>query len=152
MTKLQTPLPPLTTPTYFVFLSLFLGGAEVRSSLRTHQTQQRLSKCLLHLFLGASLLPRLLWPRLPWWGHMVEPTPYAHKNAFIWRLMLSMMSWSSAVCPGGVSTPCSHRGKCDDGHLGNGTCACDTGFSGVACELCSPGFYGVTCKGELVNL
>ncbi|XP_047431437.1 stabilin-2 isoform X2 [Mugil cephalus] len=50
------------------------------------------------------------------------------------------------VCPGGARSPCSNRGKCDDGHLGNGTCSCDAGFGGVACELCSPGFYGPTCK------
>lgn len=59
------------------------------------------------------------------------------------------MSWSSSVCPGSVGTPCNHRGKCDDGHLGNGTCTCNTGFGGEACELCSPGFYGATCRGEL---
>ncbi|XP_022068333.2 stabilin-2 isoform X1 [Acanthochromis polyacanthus] len=50
------------------------------------------------------------------------------------------------VCPGGVHSPCSNRGKCDDGHLGNGTCTCEKGFGGVACELCSEGFYGPTCK------
>ncbi|KAM8740220.1 stabilin-2 isoform 1-T1 [Acanthopagrus schlegelii] len=50
------------------------------------------------------------------------------------------------VCPGGVSSPCSNRGNCDDGHLGNGTCTCNAGFGGVACELCSDGFYGATCK------
>uniref|UniRef100_UPI0037E83392 stabilin-2 n=1 Tax=Semicossyphus pulcher TaxID=241346 RepID=UPI0037E83392 len=50
------------------------------------------------------------------------------------------------VCPGGVSSPCSNRGKCDDGHLGNGTCSCEAGFGGVACELCSDGFYGGSCK------
>lgn len=60
-----------------------------------------------------------------------------------------MMLWSFSVCPGSVGAPCNHRGKCDDGHLGNGTCTCNTGFGGVACELCSPGFYGATCKGEL---
>ncbi|XP_039999160.1 stabilin-2 isoform X2 [Xiphias gladius] len=50
------------------------------------------------------------------------------------------------VCPGGVGSLCSNRGKCDDGHLGNGTCTCDAGFRGVACEQCSDGFYGPTCK------
>nr|XP_046235043.1 stabilin-2 isoform X1 [Scatophagus argus] len=50
------------------------------------------------------------------------------------------------VCPGGIGSPCSNRGQCDDGHLGNGTCTCDVGFGGVACELCSEGFYGHTCK------
>ncbi|KAM9334912.1 stabilin-2 [Symphorus nematophorus] len=50
------------------------------------------------------------------------------------------------VCPGGVGFPCSNRGKCDDGHLGNGTCSCDAGFGGVACERCRDGFFGPTCK------
>nr|XP_019961729.1 PREDICTED: stabilin-2-like [Paralichthys olivaceus] len=50
------------------------------------------------------------------------------------------------MCPGGVGSPCSNRGKCDDGHLGNGTCTCDVGFRGVACEQCSDGFFGPTCK------
>ncbi|XP_054481008.1 stabilin-2 [Anoplopoma fimbria] len=49
------------------------------------------------------------------------------------------------VCPGGVGSPCGNHGKCDDGHLGNGTCTCDAGFRGVACELCSDGFYGDAC-------
>lgn len=50
------------------------------------------------------------------------------------------------VCPGGVGSSCSNRGKCDDGNLGNGTCTCESGFAGDACELCSPGFYGPTCR------
>ncbi|XP_062239185.1 stabilin-2 isoform X1 [Platichthys flesus] len=50
------------------------------------------------------------------------------------------------ACPGGVGSSCSNHGKCDDGHLGNGTCTCDAGFGGVACEQCSDGFYGPTCK------
>ncbi|XP_041636350.1 stabilin-2 isoform X2 [Cheilinus undulatus] len=50
------------------------------------------------------------------------------------------------ACPGGSSSPCNNHGKCDDGHLGNGTCTCDAGFGGVACELCSEGFYGGSCK------
>lgn len=49
------------------------------------------------------------------------------------------------ACPGGARSPCSNHGKCDDGHLGNGTCACEAGFAGVACELCSSGFYGPAC-------
>ncbi|XP_074554721.1 stabilin-2 [Halichoeres trimaculatus] len=50
------------------------------------------------------------------------------------------------ACPGGSSSPCSGRGKCDEGHLGNGTCTCEAGFGGVACEQCSEGFYGGRCK------
>ncbi|KAF7646718.1 hypothetical protein LDENG_00183230 [Lucifuga dentata] len=50
------------------------------------------------------------------------------------------------VCPGGVESPCNNHGKCDDGHLGNGTCKCDAGFEGTACELCSDGHHGPTCK------
>ncbi|KAM9705237.1 stabilin-2-like [Menidia menidia] len=50
------------------------------------------------------------------------------------------------VCPGGVHGPCNNRGKCDDGHFGNGTCTCAPGFGGTACELCSAGFFGPTCK------
>ncbi|XP_054623431.1 stabilin-2 isoform X2 [Dunckerocampus dactyliophorus] len=50
------------------------------------------------------------------------------------------------ACPGGVGAVCSHRGNCDDGHLGNGTCTCTTGFGGVACELCADGFYGANCE------
>ncbi|XP_029282312.1 stabilin-2 [Cottoperca gobio] len=50
------------------------------------------------------------------------------------------------VCPGGVGAPCSNHGKCDDGHLGNGTCTCDAGFRGGACELCRAGFYGASCE------
>ncbi|XP_026182637.1 stabilin-2 isoform X2 [Mastacembelus armatus] len=50
------------------------------------------------------------------------------------------------ACPGGIGSPCSNHGTCDDGHLGNGTCTCDAGFRGVACEQCSHGFYGPTCK------
>ncbi|XP_047192294.1 stabilin-2 isoform X2 [Scophthalmus maximus] len=50
------------------------------------------------------------------------------------------------VCPGGAGSPCGNRGKCDDGHLGNGTCTCDAGFGGMACEQCSDGFFGPTCK------
>uniref|UniRef100_A0A3B3I825 Stabilin 2 n=1 Tax=Oryzias latipes TaxID=8090 RepID=A0A3B3I825_ORYLA len=50
------------------------------------------------------------------------------------------------LCPGGIHSPCSNRGKCDDGHLGNGTCTCQAGFGGTACNQCKPGFYGPTCK------
>ena len=44
-------------------------------------------------------------------------------------------------CPGGgsraepaASLSCGVRGACDDGILGNGTCACDAPFDGAACE------------------
>ncbi|XP_056311873.1 stabilin-2-like [Danio aesculapii] len=50
------------------------------------------------------------------------------------------------ACPGGPQSPCSNHGKCDEDHLGNGTCACDTGFTGVACELCLDGHFGPDCK------
>uniref|UniRef100_A0A3P9Q2W9 Stabilin 2 n=1 Tax=Poecilia reticulata TaxID=8081 RepID=A0A3P9Q2W9_POERE len=50
------------------------------------------------------------------------------------------------LCPGGVHSPCSHRGQCDDGHLGSGTCTCDPGFKGTACEMCSDGFYSPSCN------
>lgn len=65
-----------------------------------------------------------------------------------WLLIWGCFSPLGPVCPGGVGSPCSNRGKCDDGHLGNGTCTCDAGFGGVACELCSDGLYGPTCKGQ----
>ncbi|KAK7896729.1 hypothetical protein WMY93_022054 [Mugilogobius chulae] len=64
-----------------------------------------------------------------------------HKNWLFWT-RLSSLSWC-------VGTICNNRGKCDDGHLGNGTCTCDSGFDGSACELCSKGFYGPTCKAEV---
>uniref|UniRef100_A0A3B3XHF2 Stabilin 2 n=1 Tax=Poecilia mexicana TaxID=48701 RepID=A0A3B3XHF2_9TELE len=50
------------------------------------------------------------------------------------------------LCPGGVQSLCSKRGKCDDGHLGSGTCTCDTGFKGTACEMCRDGFYSQSCN------
>ncbi|XP_077355725.1 stabilin-2 [Festucalex cinctus] len=50
------------------------------------------------------------------------------------------------ACPGGAGSPCSNRGDCDDGHLGNGTCTCAAGFEGVACERCADGFHGARCK------
>ncbi|XP_023668414.2 stabilin-2 isoform X1 [Paramormyrops kingsleyae] len=49
-------------------------------------------------------------------------------------------------CPGGPESPCMSHGKCDEGHLGNGTCACDPGFQGTACELCVQGHYGSSCQ------
>uniref|UniRef100_M4A4Z0 Stabilin 2 n=1 Tax=Xiphophorus maculatus TaxID=8083 RepID=M4A4Z0_XIPMA len=52
----------------------------------------------------------------------------------------------NCLCPGGVHSPCSKQGKCDDGHLGTGTCTCDTGFKGTACEMCREGFYGPGCN------
>ncbi|XP_077090778.1 stabilin-2 isoform X1 [Siphateles boraxobius] len=50
------------------------------------------------------------------------------------------------ACPGGPGSPCSNHGKCDEDHLGNGTCTCDAGFIGVACELCVDGHFGPDCK------
>ncbi|XP_016412871.1 stabilin-2-like [Sinocyclocheilus rhinocerous] len=50
------------------------------------------------------------------------------------------------ACPGGPVSPCSDHGKCDEDHLGNGTCTCDAGFTGVACELCVDGHFGPDCK------
>uniref|UniRef100_A0A8C1T9U2 Stabilin 2 n=1 Tax=Cyprinus carpio TaxID=7962 RepID=A0A8C1T9U2_CYPCA len=50
------------------------------------------------------------------------------------------------ACPGGPGSPCSNNGKCDEDHLGNGTCTCDAGFTGVACELCVDGHFGPDCK------
>ncbi|XP_051746711.1 stabilin-2 isoform X3 [Ctenopharyngodon idella] len=50
------------------------------------------------------------------------------------------------ACPGGPGSPCSNHGKCDEDHLGNGTCTCDAGFTGVACELCVDGHFGLDCK------
>uniref|UniRef100_A0A671QZY7 Stabilin-2-like n=1 Tax=Sinocyclocheilus anshuiensis TaxID=1608454 RepID=A0A671QZY7_9TELE len=50
------------------------------------------------------------------------------------------------ACPGGPGSPCSNHGKCDEDHLGNGTCTCDAGFTGVACELCVDGHFGPDCK------
>ncbi|XP_051974737.1 stabilin-2 [Xyrauchen texanus] len=49
------------------------------------------------------------------------------------------------ACPGGPGSPCSNHGKCDEDHLGNGTCTCDIGFTGVACELCVDGHFGPDC-------
>ncbi|CAN9508355.1 unnamed protein product [Ophioblennius macclurei] len=84
------------------------------------------------------------------------PTIYVAKNAGC-RSICTINVWTSKCCrgyygrdclecPGGARSPCNNRGKCDDGHLGNGTCACEAGFGGVACKLCSAGFYGPTCK------
>ncbi|CAJ1054448.1 LOW QUALITY PROTEIN: stabilin-2-like [Xyrichtys novacula] len=84
------------------------------------------------------------------------PTMHIAKNSGC-RSICTINSWKPKCCPGyygrdcldcpgGGRTPCSNRGKCDDGHLGNGTCTCEVGFGGVACEQCSKGFYGGTCK------
>uniref|UniRef100_A0A672KQA3 Stabilin-2-like n=1 Tax=Sinocyclocheilus grahami TaxID=75366 RepID=A0A672KQA3_SINGR len=50
------------------------------------------------------------------------------------------------ACPGDPGSPCRDHGKCDEDHLGNGTCTCDAGFTGVACELCVDGHFGPDCK------
>jgi hypothetical protein len=54
------------------------------------------------------------------------------------------------ACPGGVCSPCSNHGTCNDGVLGNGTCNCfsdvSSGFwTGYACTECQSGYYGATC-------
>ncbi|XP_027134621.1 stabilin-1 isoform X2 [Larimichthys crocea] len=49
------------------------------------------------------------------------------------------------VCPGGLESPCSNHGNCDDGLTGSGRCRCYDGFKGRACELCLSGHYGPNC-------
>jgi len=53
-------------------------------------------------------------------------------------------------CPGGVATPCSLKGVCDDGKAGAGTCACDPGWGGPVCAspVCGDGLIlgGETCE------
>ncbi|XP_028254125.1 stabilin-2 isoform X2 [Parambassis ranga] len=84
------------------------------------------------------------------------PTIYVSKNSGC-RTICTVNFWQPKcchgyygrdclVCPGGVHSTCSNHGKCDDGHLGNGTCTCEAGFRGTACEMCSEGFFGATCK------
>ncbi|KAA0720877.1 X-link domain-containing adhesion molecule 2 Fasciclin [Triplophysa tibetana] len=53
------------------------------------------------------------------------------------------------ACPGGPGSPCSNHGKCDEDHLGNGTCTCHAGFTGVACELCVDGHFGPDCIADV---
>ncbi|KAG8007953.1 Stabilin-1 [Nibea albiflora] len=52
------------------------------------------------------------------------------------------------VCPGGLESPCSNHGNCDDGLTGSGRCRCHDGFKGRACELCLSGHYGPNCTEE----
>ncbi|KAH3876243.1 hypothetical protein DPMN_000080 [Dreissena polymorpha] len=40
------------------------------------------------------------------------------------------------ACPGGVETPCSGHGRCNDTIFGSGKCGCEVGWKGYACELC----------------
>ncbi|XP_061796458.2 stabilin-1 isoform X2 [Nerophis lumbriciformis] len=49
------------------------------------------------------------------------------------------------VCPGGVESPCSRHGACEDGLGRSGKCNCLTGFKGTACEMCTTGSYGPNC-------
>ncbi|XP_068611107.1 stabilin-2 [Brachionichthys hirsutus] len=84
------------------------------------------------------------------------PTRFVTRNAGC-RSTCTINSWQPKcchgyygrdclVCPGSVDSPCRNHGKCDDGHLGNGTCTCDAGFGGVACERCAEGFFGPSCE------
>ncbi|KAG8514099.1 Stabilin-2, partial [Galemys pyrenaicus] len=51
-------------------------------------------------------------------------------------------------CPGGAQTPCSGRGRCDEGMEGNGSCSCQEGFGGTACESCADdNLFGPSCSG-----
>uniref|UniRef100_A0A8C5QWV6 Stabilin-1 n=1 Tax=Leptobrachium leishanense TaxID=445787 RepID=A0A8C5QWV6_9ANUR len=50
------------------------------------------------------------------------------------------------VCPGGLESPCSNHGMCNDGMSGTGRCSCSEGFHGTACEICDPQRYGSSCK------
>uniref|UniRef100_H3C877 Stabilin 2 n=1 Tax=Tetraodon nigroviridis TaxID=99883 RepID=H3C877_TETNG len=90
-------------------------------------------------------------------GAEVRPPVRLHRPQLRCRSICAVSVWQSRcchgyygrdclACPGGAGSPCSNHGNCDDGHLGNGTCACDPGFGGVACELCSDGFYGAACE------
>uniref|UniRef100_A0A3B3T7Y3 Stabilin 2 n=1 Tax=Paramormyrops kingsleyae TaxID=1676925 RepID=A0A3B3T7Y3_9TELE len=82
---------------------------------------------------------------------------YTKSRNFGCQAECSMAFWKAKCCPGyfgrdclgclgGPESPCMSHGKCDEGHLGNGTCACDPGFQGTACELCVQGHYGSSCQ------
>lgn len=60
----------------------------------------------------------------------------------------STLSLCASVCPGGLESPCSNHGNCDDGLTGSGRCRCYDGFKGRACELCLSGHYGPNCTGR----
>ena len=51
--------------------------------------------------------------------------------------LIILSSHIVTVCPGGIQLPCSGRGRCIDGLLGDGTCVCDSPFNGTACERCT---------------
>ena len=55
------------------------------------------------------------------------------------------------VCLGGMCTPCSDHGVCDEGVNGTGQCRCfqsaSKGFwNGSVCDNCASGYYGPTCS------
>lgn len=52
-------------------------------------------------------------------------------------ILTMLLSLIVTACPGGIQLPCSGRGRCIDGLLGNGTCVCDSSFNGTACEQCT---------------
>ncbi|XP_052781567.1 stabilin-2-like isoform X2 [Mya arenaria] len=51
-------------------------------------------------------------------------------------------------CPGGVESPCSGHGQCDDRLNGTGKCTCQPGWSGGACELCDSKYNNCTGDGD----
>nr|XP_014344303.1 PREDICTED: stabilin-1 [Latimeria chalumnae] len=56
--------------------------------------------------------------------------------------------WSNRCfeCPGGADKPCSGRGTCIDGLMGNGTCICQEKFGGFVCQECADeNAYGQDC-------
>ena len=63
---------------------------------------------------------------------------YRLQHLFILSIcfLTSFLSHIGTVCPGGIQLPCSGRGRCIDGLVGDGTCVCDSSFNGTACERC----------------
>jgi hypothetical protein len=58
------------------------------------------------------------------------------------------------ICPGGLCTPCSSHGYCDDGVIGTGLCTCYNGtevqgvWAGDDCSRCAEGWYNATCSAQ----